>query len=175
MTLEQELTLVACAQKGDRAALGSLWDAINPKLHGYLVNTLRDPHLAEDLLQDTWLKAIGSIANFKPQGVRFSAWLFAIAKNECRQHWRKQKFEQPLTDEHADTMADNSASETMSQKLYLDSVLKQMSPDEQELLRLRYLAGFSFKEIAKILNISTIAARVRIHRALGRVRENLII
>lgn len=174
MTLEQELTLVVRAQKGDRAALGALWDAITPKLHGYLINTLRDPHLAEDLLQDTWLKAVGSIANFKPQGVRFSAWLFAIAKNECRQHWRKRQFEQPLTEQHEDTVADNTQAD-LSQKLYLDSVLKLISPDEQELLRLRYLAGFSFKEIAKILNISSIAARVRIHRALGRVRENLTI
>ncbi|OGH88215.1 MAG: hypothetical protein A3J93_00545 [Candidatus Magasanikbacteria bacterium RIFOXYC2_FULL_42_28] len=172
MTIEQELSLVAQAQNGNRAALGSLWDVITPKLYGYLINTLRDSHLAEDILQNTWLKATGSISKFKPQGVRFSAWLFAIAKNECRQHWRAQKFDEPITENLADNLRDNTR-EDITEKLYLESVLRRLSEDEQELLRLRYISGFSFKEIAKILNISAITARVRIHRTLGRARVNL--
>lgn len=172
MSIEEELTLAVRAQNGDRAALGSLWDVITPKLYGYLINTLRDRTLAEDMLQNTWLKAVGAIAKFEPRGVRFSAWLFAIAKNECRQHWRRQKFEQPITEEHEDTIRDDSHTE-MFEKLYLDSILNQLSEDERELLRLRYISGFSFKEISKILNISSIAARVRVHRAIGSVRAGL--
>ena len=172
MLLEEELSLAVKSQNGDKAALGALWDAITPKLYGYLVNTLRDRQSAEDILQNTWLKAVESIGSFRPRGVRFSAWLFAIAKNECRQHWRAQKFAEPITENHADNLRDNTRAD-ITEKLYLENILKRLTEDEQELLRLRYISGFSFNEIAKILNISAIAARVRIHRAIARVRAGL--
>lgn len=169
MLLEEELALVVRAKGGDRDAVGSLWDAITPKLYGYLVNHLRDQHLAEDILQDTWIKAIGNIAKFQPQGVRFSAWLFAIARNECRQHWRKKKPEVPL--EETEDVPDVSVSpETIGDIVFLQQVIQRLNEDEQEILRLRYIADLNFKEIARVLSISVILARVRVHRALGKAR-----
>lgn len=170
MILQEELLLVDRAKTGEKAAISNLWDAITPKLYGYLVNVTREPNLAEDILQETWLKAIAGLSKFQPRGVRFSAWLFAIAKNECRQHWRKGNRE-ILTDEYEDT--DQSIikpREALEQNILLDDVLKKLSEEDQELLRLRYIGELSHKEIAKILMISIIAARVRIHRALGRAR-----
>ena len=68
-----------------------LWDTTTPRLYGYLVNVLHDKSLAEDILQTTWLKAIQALPSFKDRsGASFSSWLFAIARNECKQHWRKR-------------------------------------------------------------------------------------
>ena len=173
MLLKEELALVVRAQNGDRSALGDLWDSITPKLHGYLVNTVRDQQLAEDLLQNTWLKAIGAISQFKAKGVRFSAWLFAIARNECRQHWRRPgKPELPLqeNDENEVQVLDKK---DFTQTIFLDHLLDQLPHDDQDILRLRYISDFSFKEIARILHIPPITAHVRVHRALGRARANL--
>lgn len=173
MLLQEELSLVAQAKTGEKAAISNLWDAITPKLYGYLVNVTREPNLAEDILQETWLKAISGLSKFQPRGVRFSAWLFAIAKNECKQHWRKGNREVP-----ADGTEDNEQNtvkprETLEHNILLEDILKKLSEEDQELLRLRYIGEFSHKEIAKILTISIIAARVRIHRALGRARAIL--
>src|ERR1700690_2372444 len=99
MTPEQEHMLVNKAKTGDREALGALWDAITPKLFGYLINTTHDKALAEDILQTTWLKAIKALPNYQPRGVNISAWLFAIARNEFHQHWRKAQREIPLENE----------------------------------------------------------------------------
>src|SRR3982750_4026963 len=93
MSSAEEQALVRQAQAGDREALGKLWDEITPKLFGYLVNTLKDYMAAEDVLQSTWLSAIKAIPNYQFRGIGIEAWVFAIARNECRQYWRKAKHE----------------------------------------------------------------------------------
>ena len=171
MTIKEELAFVAEAQAGQREAVGALWENITPKLYGYLVNVLREPVLAEDILQETWLKAITALPKFRSQGVRFSAWLFAIAKNECRSHWRTNKRETSLPEEELDganiTPRVNAPN---ANSVLINQIITKLSPDDQEILRLRYIAELSFDEISKVMNVSLVGARVRIHRALGRAR-----
>lgn len=170
MLLKEELALVTRAKAGEQAALGALWDDITPKLHGFLVNTLRDARLAEDVAQDTWLKAIRSLDKFELRGVRFSAWLFAIARNECKQHWRKGGREVLLEVEAHDVPDRADFTGELSDKLALEKIMHTLSETEQEILRLRYIAELSFKEIAAVLSITPLAARLRIHRTLAKTR-----
>jgi RNA polymerase sigma-70 factor, ECF subfamily len=171
MTTKEELKLIVLAKKGEKEALGTLWDAITPKLYGYLVNTLRDKHLADDILQETWIKAIEKIDKFKPRNVRFSAWLFAIARNECRQHWRKKK-DYRFIDE-MDASLPNLSKTYKDDSLMVDQLLHNLKKNEQELIRLRYIAELSFKEIAQVLSISSVTARVRVHRILQKIRTKI--
>ena len=168
MSLEQELVLIKNAQAGDRQALSQLWDFITPKLFGYLVNTLKDKALAEDILQTTWLKAIKALPGFKSQGISISAWLFAIARNECKQHWRKDTREDALNENLHD--APNTDGQQTEQNILIEQMLAKLSPEDQELIRLRYISDLSIKDIAKVLNINLIAVRVRLHRAISKAR-----
>lgn len=168
MTLKDEQNLVKQAQGGDREALGKLWDQITPKLFGYLVNILKDKVLAEDIFQTTWLKALEALPQFRFRGTSISAWIFAIARNECRQHWRKGKRETEFIDNHVEPVGDFS--EQVNDSLMVSQVLNKLSLDDQELLRLRYIADLPVNEIAKVLNINFVAVRVRLHRALFRAR-----
>ena len=168
MTSDEELSLAAHAKAGDKEALGLLWDAITPKLYGYLMNVLRDKTPADDCLQQTWLKAIENIKRFEPRGVRFSAWLFAIARNECRQHWRSR------THEPIDILREHdapSAPPPHGEKLFIEHILQKLPEHDREILQLRYIADLSFQEIARVLTISSISARVRVHRAIARARK----
>lgn len=167
MTLEQEQSLVIQAQAGDREAMGQLWDELSPKLFGYLVNVLHDSSLAEDVFQSTWLHAIEALPHFKVRGIRVSAWVFAIARNECRQLWRKTNRVVELQ-EGVEAITDGRHS--LHTKLFIEKVLEGLSPDDQELVRLRYIADLSIKDIAHILNINLIAVRVRMSRAISRAR-----
>lgn len=169
MEIQEELRLVARAKSGEREALGLLWDGITPKLYGYLVNQLRQQDLAEDICQETWLKAVQALGSFKDKGVRFSAWVFAIARNECRQHWRGDKKEVPL-EPAVDNIDKTNQQSGSDDYLMIETAFARMSREEQEIVRLRYLAELSFKEIAGVLDISMIAARVRVHRALAHAR-----
>jgi len=147
-----------------------LWDEITPKLYGYLVNTLRDRNLAEDILQSTWLKAIEALPGFKEEGAGFSSWLFAIARNECRQHWRKQGREIPFDLELHDKGEHDQTEKKHEEKIFVDQILAQLSESDRELLRLRYIAGLPLDNIAKILKINGVTARVRMHRAIKAAR-----
>ena len=150
--------------------ISALWDVITPKLYGYLVNILRDKNLAQDILQTTWLKAIEALPRYKESDAGFSAWLFAIARNECKQHWRKAGREIPF-----DPMLHDKEKTDFGQenKILIDQVLAQLSLNDRELMRLRYIAGLPLNDIAKILKINGIAIRVRMHRATVAARTVL--
>lgn len=171
MTIKEELALIRLVKNGDKDALSRLWDDINPKLYGYLVNVLKDKSQADDILQETWLKAIEKIDKFKDRGVRFSAWLFAIARNECRQFWRQNKVGQAVSWDEMEIDISSQTSEQMDNNLMVEDILKRLRINEQEILRLRFIADLSFKEIARIMDISIISARVRVYRAITGARK----
>ncbi|HYE59649.1 MAG TPA: RNA polymerase sigma factor, partial [Candidatus Kapabacteria bacterium] len=132
---------------------------------------LRDTHLAEDILQETWLKAIRKIDQFQPRNVRFSAWLFAIARNECREHWRKNKKTVVVDDTDIPDLF--VVKEMSTDSIFVEELLTGLDEEDREILRLRYIADLPFKEVARVLSISPIAARVRVHRALAKARSNI--
>ena len=142
-----------------------LWDTITPKLYGYLVHILHDRNLANDILQTTWLKATEALPSFKEHtGVNFSSWLFTIARNECKQHWRKSgrevSFDVLLHDK--ETVNSNKENE-----IFVDQIMSRLPIDDRELIRLHYIADLPLNDIAKILKINPVTARVRMHRALA--------
>src|SRR3989344_8869902 len=151
------------------APLESLWDELTPKLFGYLVNVLRDKTLAEDILQNTWLKALRALPRYQERGNKFRAWLFAIARNECKQHWRNGNHEVPLNPNSHDIPDDHQA--IRHEAILVDQIMARLSEDDRELLRLRYIADLPMNDIARILNINIIAVRVRLHRALKRAKN----
>ncbi|MEI6580765.1 MAG: sigma-70 family RNA polymerase sigma factor [bacterium] len=149
--------------------IGELWDEITPKLYGYLFNTLKDKSLADDILQNTWVKAIEALPRFENRGYGFKAWLFSIARNEMRMHWRKVgrevSYDESLHDIHI-----YGGDSQKEDKIFLGQIVSRLKEEDQELIRLRYIADLSFLEIAKLLNINPITARVKINRALGHAR-----
>lgn len=175
MTIKEELALVENAKAGSKNAVSLLWDDITPKLYGYLINTLHDNALADDILQETWLKAISSLDKFQPKGVKFSSWLFAIARNECRQYWRKNGRTVILEEGNdMEKTPDNLiAKNNLNNKIFLDEILEKIPESDQEILRLRYISEFSFKEIAQILGLSSIATRLRVYRALSKAHAQI--
>ena len=160
--------LIVRAQQGDREAVSQLWDAYTPKIYGYLMNTLRDRPLSEDTLQTTWQKALEALPRFRARGVPFGAWLFAIARNECRRNWRTSAREVPLEPEH-DRPRDDDGSR--GDAIFIEQMLATLSEEDRELIRLRYIADLPIAEVARVLGITSIAARVRIHRTLKKLKQ----
>jgi RNA polymerase sigma-70 factor (ECF subfamily) len=170
MNIKEEKALIKSVKNGDKECLSKLWDAINPKLYGYLINTLKDKSIADDILQATWLKAISKIEQFHYRGARFSAWLFAIARNECRLYWRENKQTSTAPLEENILPTEDKTLTAIDDKLAMEKIFKNLSVDEQELLQLRFIGQLNFKEIAGILAISVITARVRLYRIIKKAR-----
>lgn len=170
MSSDEQL-LLGRTQAGDKKSLEMLWDVITPKLFGYLINTVRDKALAEDILQTTWMKALEALPRFRDRGSGISPWLFAIARNECRQYWRKHTQEIPFDPLHHDVPHQEHYKTEAA--VLVEQTLNALSEDDRDILRLRYIADLSPAEISGVTGINSIAIRVRIHRALKRARNLL--
>lgn len=164
--IAKQHSLVIRAQQGDRDAVGLLYDSYTPKLFGYLMNTLRDRTRADDALQTTWIKALDALPRFQFRGVPFSSWLFAIARNVCREQWRSGAREVPLEPEH-----DRADSREQPDTVFVERLLAALDESDRELVRLRYIADLQTSEIARVLGISGIAVRVRLHRVIKKLQQ----
>lgn len=166
MNPNQERGALIQAMSGNRDSLELLYDAYTPKLYGYLVNTLRDRALAEDLFQTTWIKAIEALPRYTLRGASFGSWLFAIARNECRQHWRTASRVVPLEPSH-----DRADDRPQPDTLFVERLLSKLDEPDRELIRLRYIADLPAAVIALVVGSSTIAVRVRLHRIIQKLKK----
>lgn len=163
---------------GNNSALEILYKRYERKVYTYILLMVRKPHLAEDLLQETFIKAIKSVKEGKySETNRFGSWLMRIAHNLVIDQFRqnKQYREVSNNDFPMDIFSTPRFSETtVEQRMVYERVLFEVRalidflPDDQrEVVMLRFYGDLSFKEIAEITNVS-------INTALGRMRYALI-
>jgi RNA polymerase sigma-70 factor, ECF subfamily len=168
----EERLLVCQARLGNREALGKLYDAITPKLFGYLVNVVNDKTVAEDIFQNTWQKAIEAFPKYQiRRNIRLSAWIFAIARNECRKQWSKSEPVEDLDPKKHD--GSSAGHDQIREKILIEQTIAQLSEIDREIIRLRYISELTLNEIAAVLNINPVTVRVRVYRALKHARTIL--
>ena len=169
MHIEEEKRLVERVQAGDHEAFLVLWEHVTPKLFGYLINSVRDKNIAEDLLQTVWLKVVSGISKFSYTRFSIHSWIFEIARNEIAEHFRKHIETSSLED--VDMPTKNHFENEVHNELEIERIFSKLSGEDREILSLRYIADLSVTECAKVLGISYVACRVRLHRTVARAKS----
>ena len=179
--LESEMkrvrALVGRAQQGDREALEELYLIHFDRIYGYLHVSVGNRHDAEDLTTQTFLKMLESIGKFRWQSAPFSAWLFRIAHNLAIDHFRANRRWQPeeeVPEPPADesTSAEVGALESIGQKSMLE-LIDDLSPEQQQVLTLKFVFNFANAEAATILGKTEGAIKSLQHRALVSLQKQL--
>lgn len=164
--------------EGNRTNLDALINRHREKVYTYILYNVRDPHLAEDIFQDTFIKVIRSLhrGKYKDNG-RFISWVLRIAHNLIIDHYRKEKQLQTVSNDSYETDIFNSqkfSDKTIEDKIVNTQVtrdvrklIQELPQDQKEVVILRHYCELSFKEIADHTNVS-------INTALGRMRYALI-
>ncbi|MCS1412017.1 MAG: ECF RNA polymerase sigma factor SigW [Verrucomicrobia subdivision 3 bacterium] len=136
-----------------------------------MVNSRQD---AEDLTQDTFVKAYKNIHRFNPK-YKFTTWLFTIAKRMAMNHYRSVKTTVELTSEKEIDERDPSvALEEKDQAEGLwDKAKRLLKPNQYDALWLRYGEGFSIREAAKVMQTNELRVRVLLHRARNKLAKHL--
>jgi len=169
-----EADLVRAAQAGHRPAFAELVERYWDRLYRWLCRLTRDGVAAEDIAQETFLKAFAAVASFRA-GSNFRAWLFRIAHNNFVNHRRAVRHNrQPLVPEVAEDPK-GPVSETLSReavRLIVDAVGKLPS-DFRAALLLRVDEGLSFREIAEVIGITEETARWRVFKARQKLMSLL--
>ena len=137
----------------------SWYEQYKTRIYRYALAILKDPHLAEDVLQEAFLRLMSG-KGF-PEPGKEQAWLYRVARNLCYDILRKQhrEIEAPYPGEYREGKYE-----------YL-SLISPLPAKEQEIVTLRIVGGLTHKEIAKVLGITEHAAKKRYERAIAALRE----
>ena len=162
---------------GDESALKQLINRHQKKVFSYILMSVKNRELAEDIFQDTFIKVINTLKsdNYKEEG-KFLQWVMRIANNLKIDYYRKVQ-RMPVFESNSDfNIFDvlNGTDPSIEQKIITEQIysdvknLVQYLPEEQrEVLEMRIYDDVSFKDIAEITGVS-------INTALGRMRYALI-
>ena len=155
----------------------TLYEAHAQALFGFLAYRTGDRVLAEDLLADTFEKALRSRRGFDRRKASEKTWLYAIALNTLRDHVRRHQAEGRAV-ERSQAGGDplDEAPDLFSDVEHRDEVARAMAvltPEEREAVSLRFGADLTVPELAKVLGVELTTAEGRVYRALRKLRAEL--
>lgn len=171
----QEARDLAAAQAGDRAAFARIVERYWDRLHRWLYQLTRDRHQAEDLTQETFLKALAAIGSFRA-GSNFRAWLFRIGHNNFVNLKRAGKRLKPPGAEEAEAPPGPNPAEAMAGKESLSAVfaaVQDLPLEFRQALLLHTQEGLSYREIAAIVKTTEETARWRVFKARQKLMKVL--
>ncbi len=166
---EAEKKYLKKAMRGNTAAFEELVRSHDGLVSSVCLSYLKDPHLAEDAAQETFIKAWRALPKFREDS-SFSTWLFTIAKNVCRDLIAKKKDTEELSETlvSEDTVEDQVIKN--DEKDAVRRALACLDEDARQILVLREWRGLSYSEISEVLGIGEGTVKSRISRA----REKLL-
>jgi RNA polymerase sigma-70 factor (ECF subfamily) len=162
------------AVNGDQPALTQIYDIYVKHIYRYHYSRVGNMTDAEDLTSQTFMAVIESLARYQHRD-NFTAWIFQIARYKAMDHFRRGRGEgeidEMLVDRDQSDVLDAVDRKEISARLQF--LLNQLEEEERELIRLRYSAGLSFVEIAKMLGRKEDAVRKSIRRLLDRLSAQM--
>lgn len=186
LTNDSEAQLIEALRAGNRMAFAQLVDTYSPRMYRAVLRILNDAQDAEDVLQETFLKALRALPVFEGRS-SLATWLYRIAVNEALMLVRKRKGETVSLDEERDDGEGEiepvqivdwcclPESELMSAEArsFLDRAVQRLSPGLRAVFILRDIEGLSVKETAEALSVSEEVVKTRLLRARLKLREML--
>jgi RNA polymerase sigma-70 factor (ECF subfamily) len=172
---EKEEALVGRA-KEDPAAFGLLYQRYVKKIYNYVYYRTGNHHDAEDLTARTFYYALSNIGRYQNRGVPFSAWLYRIAHNQVA-NWHRDRSRRKVIalDElvvaSQRKVGPESIVEAKEERSDLLEAIRQLPPERQQLLILKFTAGLSNAEIGQVMGRSEGAIKSLYHRTLLALRE----
>ncbi|HWB42694.1 MAG TPA: sigma-70 family RNA polymerase sigma factor [Gemmatimonadales bacterium] len=181
---DQEVVLLA--RSGREAAYRELVRRYERPVFALLYRMVRDRELAEDLAQETFVKALNAIDSYRPE-FKFSSWIFKIANNAAIDHLRRRELDTLSLDgsPHAETPEAMQATALQigaRQESPLDAVearelggaieaaIGRLRPEYRSCILLRHVEGRAYEEIAEILDLPLGTVKTYIHRARNELR-----
>jgi len=146
-----------------------------PSLRAFAISLSGNVDRADDLVQETLLRAIANIDSFQP-GTNMSAWLFTILRNLFRSEYRKRRREVEDADgSYADSLKSHPEQGSRLEFNEFKAALSKLPPDQREALILVGASGFSYEEAAGICECAVGTIKSRVNRARNRLADLLSI
>ena len=156
----------------------SAYDRYGGELYGYAVNALGDRQLAEDVVQETFIRAWRSAASYDAGRATLRTWLFAIARNAVidavrRRAVRDRADEQEVRDVHGATEVQGDAYDRLLTRIGLDEALLRLSDEQRQVVVEVYFLGRTCADLAAELGIPAATMRSRLYYGVRALRSTL--
>lgn len=172
--LEDE-ALVDRATAGDREAFGELYERYVRRVFKHVSYMRNDVDIAQDLTEQTFLRALEAIHRYERRGVPFLAWLLRIARNLYLNDQRVQRNNSSIRrNRNGDVIASpESFCEAKLDGEEVRRAVQALDGDQRQVIVLRFMDGLSYADVARVLGKSVGAVRVAQYRALRALRRSL--
>jgi RNA polymerase sigma-70 factor, ECF subfamily len=174
--MDRQSELVMQAKAGDAEAFGHLYEAYLDRIYRYICFRVTDEQTAEDLISQVFTKAWENLDRYQPSGRPFIAWLYTIAHNTVIDHYRTRK--DTVDIENTVSLASDAPSPHEQVELHFETenlraALQTLTPEQQQVVVLKFIAGMSTDEIAGQLRKSAGAIRALQMRALQALAKQM--
>jgi RNA polymerase sigma-70 factor, ECF subfamily len=165
--------ILAKAKLGEQAAFGEIYNLYFKKIYQFIYYRVGHKEVAEDLAEEVFLKAFTKIASISENSA-FVGWLYQIARNQVIDYYRQKKLTVNL-DEIENTLEYESnvidVVNLENQQKILLKLIKELAPEQQIVLKLKFFEDLDNPEIAEMLNKSEGSIRVIQHRGISKLQE----
>ena len=177
-TKEEITEEIACVMKAQENPeyFGPIYEKYYDEIYVYVYKRIDEEYTTAEITSRIFYKCLSKIGGFKYMGVPFSAWLYRIAINEINQFFRKQK-SHPRTVSVSDYQLENLFPEftrltpTTDKSSLIPKLLEHLSPGDLQMIELRFFEQKPFKEIAYLLDLTEVNAKVKTYRIIKKLQK----
>jgi RNA polymerase sigma-70 factor (ECF subfamily) len=169
----KEQKLIKDCLKGDLKPFGEIYKIYIDKIYRFIYFKTHHKETAEDLVSQTFFKALRSVKDFNPDKGEFSSWLYRIAKNCVIDHYRTRKSEVDIYDiwDLADKQDIGRDSELKDKLEQAGKYLKNLPGEQRDIILMRAWSDMPYKEIAEIIGKSEDNCKMIFSRAINKLRK----
>ena len=173
--------LMLAYREGDAGAFEQLYKRHKGALYRFVLRSIRDRALAEEMYQEIWMRVIQARERYTPQA-KFTTWLYTIAHNSLVDHWRKRGLALVSLDQEDSVQAEPPAGADYEPERVLEAkqtharfarALEALPPAQREVFLLHHEAEMSVAEIAQATGANEEAAKSRLRYAVSKLKEAL--
>ncbi len=169
----EEAGVIAAAQAGSETAFARLYHGYATRVYRFCVVRTGCHADAEDVTQQTFVRIAQALPAYRDLGLPFGAWVFRIARNSLNDHLRRRPDQPPLDPLSGPEASVPDPASQVSDRDWLLRALGALTPDQREVIELRFFAELSTREICDVMRRDPAAVRVLQARALASLRRHM--
>jgi len=171
----KEEDLVAALYSGNEQSFEKFYHRFAPVLYGSLLSWVSDSQTAENLLQDTFMKAWTNRETYDPMKGRVFTWLYNISRNVCIDYYRSRQYKKSrqaiLSDDISSLINGNRPTYLRTDIIGIRKFLEKLRKEEKEVVELMYFKGFTQKEIARVMKMPLGTVKTKMSMAIKNLRS----
>ena len=174
---DSQAALIEGARKFDRHVLEQIYDAYSPALYRYAYRLLGRQDVAEEVLSETFIRFLEALQKGKGPKQHLRAYLYRIVHNICTDTYRRQLPVEDLLEDDIEDRGLSSPQESAEDAIELQNIrasLFRLTPDQRQVIVLRFFEGWDNDEVAAVLDKPVGAVKALQHRALASLKRMVV-